>query len=108
MTIQAETRNFFRLGMLLNQHQSPSDEIITYWNQAGQLVFTLKGCPAEVTVVIREHPGVDYDGLVLECRETEISDLDTSLSIPDDVTDDELASTFTRVIGYIKHPHDLF
>lgn len=100
MHIATETRQFFRFGELLLQHQVEGGEILTYWNEEHQLVFSLVGHEAEATVNVEDNSTFDID-----LRETEKGRVENSLNIPFDATDADLLEVIKEAIEFIKNPN---
>lgn len=95
MNIATETRIFAKLLELLLQHQIKEGELRAWWDE-GVLTYSLTGEAPEVAVSF-----ADFDHFELVCREREHADVDQRITVPFDVTDEELVDIIEESIQYI-------
>lgn len=96
MQMSTESRIFFKLVELLNEHKAYDYNLLSYWDEDRQLVIGIQGKEAEATIDFECNTSFE-----IELRETEHSLCDQSIAVPLDATDDDLKEIIDRVVTYI-------
>lgn len=103
MNLSTETRTFAKFLELIQQHKVIDGELRGWWDDRQRFTYSLTGRAPEVTVSF-----ADNDHFELILREREHADIDGGITVPFDVTDEELVEIIERTVQYIFNPHDQF